>query len=216
MNPIIAIDVALLPPEEVIAKAKKVNGQLWEQTRKGFRFDETHLPHITLVQMFVNESDLPAVQETIDLLIPKLPSPIVTVAHINLYYGEPPLIISGWDIENDPALPRLHSSLLSALEAFSTAGSDRSYLLDSGETVREGVLEYTRTFRDQHSMDKYVPHITLGVGTTPEINKPFSFTITRLAVCQLGNFGTWPENPPRVGTTVNAPGHLRHGRHDHP
>lgn len=170
--------------------AKNVNKQLWKQTQKGFRFNESHLPHITLVQKFINESDLVAVKETVGRLLEKFPSPVVTVTQTHLY-EDPDGVISGWDVEKSAALYNLHSTLLHALEPFSAIGNVQSYFLDAGESVREKTMEYTSTFHDQHGLDKYAPHLTLGWGTAPLIPQPFSFPVTRIALANLGNLGTF-------------------------
>ena len=66
---LIAIDVALLLPEAVHARARLINEVLWKQRTDGFRFDQSHLPHITLVQQFVRRANLPALLQRIDSIV---------------------------------------------------------------------------------------------------------------------------------------------------
>lgn len=68
----VAIDVALLLPDEVIEKAKCVpsvqpaaplthrrrGNAILADSIGSFRFDETHLPHISLVHAYVKASEL--------------------------------------------------------------------------------------------------------------------------------------------------------------
>ena len=55
---LVAIDIALLLPEGANQRAKAANAAMLAARSQGserLRFDATHLPHITLVQMFVRD-----------------------------------------------------------------------------------------------------------------------------------------------------------------
>ncbi|MBI4463425.1 MAG: hypothetical protein HY647_01865, partial [Acidobacteria bacterium] len=52
---VLAVDVALLLPEPIQERVRAINAALWAQEKDGFRFDATHLPHITLAQLFVRQ-----------------------------------------------------------------------------------------------------------------------------------------------------------------
>ena len=57
-QPVTAIDLALEPDATMIQHAKAANAGLLTNFPKGFALDETHNPHITLVQQFVRTTDL--------------------------------------------------------------------------------------------------------------------------------------------------------------
>src|ERR1700759_1580043 len=57
-NPVTAIDIALEPDATMLQHAKDANARLLKSFPKGFTLDETHHPHITMLQQFVHTTDL--------------------------------------------------------------------------------------------------------------------------------------------------------------
>jgi hypothetical protein len=58
-TPVTAIDIAL---ETMIDAAKAANARLLKSFPKGFSLDETHHPHISMLQQFVRTDDLEGVR----------------------------------------------------------------------------------------------------------------------------------------------------------
>ena len=58
---LVAIDVLLKPDQRMLTAADEWNKRLREQMPQGFSLDETHRPHITLLQQYIAEKDLDAV-----------------------------------------------------------------------------------------------------------------------------------------------------------
>ena len=52
-SPVIAIDIALEPDAKMIQYAVAANNRLLKAFPKGFALDETHRPHVTILQQFV-------------------------------------------------------------------------------------------------------------------------------------------------------------------
>jgi hypothetical protein len=57
-NPVTAIDIALEPDATMVRHAMAANARLLKSFPKGFALDETHHPHITMLQQFVRTDDL--------------------------------------------------------------------------------------------------------------------------------------------------------------
>jgi acid phosphatase (class A) len=55
---VIAIDILLLPDDELLGKAEAVNAKMNKAYPNGFTLDESHQPHITLIQRYVRVEDL--------------------------------------------------------------------------------------------------------------------------------------------------------------
>ena len=55
---VIAIDIALEPDATMVQHAMTANARLLKSFPKGFALDETHHPHITMLQQFVRADDL--------------------------------------------------------------------------------------------------------------------------------------------------------------
>src|ERR1700752_2560858 len=57
-NPVTAIDIALEPDATMMQHAKDANARLLKAFPKGFPLDESHHPHVTMLQQFVRTDDL--------------------------------------------------------------------------------------------------------------------------------------------------------------
>jgi hypothetical protein len=66
-----AIDIALEPDATMLQHAKDDNARLLKSFPKGFALDETHHPHISLVQQFVRTADLDKVFAAADGSLPR-------------------------------------------------------------------------------------------------------------------------------------------------
>ncbi len=183
--PLIAIDVAFLLPEDAHARALAVNARLRAEDCEGFRFDETHLPHITLVQQFVRRARLPEVFAAVESCLGEFSPMTLTVLGIEAR-GETVQFV----IAPHPELSRLHERLMEALAPFDEGDGPAEAFADGDEPPRPRDLEWVRHYRAQASGAHYFPHITLGKGRMSESSAPFSFTADRIAVCQLGRFCT--------------------------
>lgn len=62
---LVAIDVLLVPDRTMLEVASEWNAQMREQTPEGLELDETHQPHVTLIQRHVDADDLDAVLEAV-------------------------------------------------------------------------------------------------------------------------------------------------------
>src|SRR3954469_2902302 len=65
---VVAIDVLLEPNSAMASKAESVNAKLRANYPKGFTLGKEHVPHITLVQAYVREKDLPWLEATVSKL----------------------------------------------------------------------------------------------------------------------------------------------------
>ena len=57
-NPVTAIDIALEPDATMLRHAQADNARLLKNFPKGFASDDTHHPHVTMLQQFVRTADL--------------------------------------------------------------------------------------------------------------------------------------------------------------
>ena len=53
-NDVTAVDIALEPDATMLQHAKDANARLLKSFPKGFTLDETHHPHVTMLQQFVH------------------------------------------------------------------------------------------------------------------------------------------------------------------
>jgi 2'-5' RNA ligase len=62
---LIAINILLDPDAATIERARAVNARLRENYPNGFALDASHAPHITLLQCFVQTTDLEEVAQAV-------------------------------------------------------------------------------------------------------------------------------------------------------
>ncbi|MBI4092768.1 MAG: hypothetical protein HY420_02480 [Candidatus Kerfeldbacteria bacterium] len=183
----LAINVALLPPDDVMKKCREINARLWQKTKQGFRLDETHLPHISLVQQYIAAASLANVCSAIEQEIRNRPPLILHVFEIHPHTLEDGLVISGLNITPTPEIVNLHERLTRTAASYITEGDQSSFYGFEAEPIRAGSIQWTRDYPQKKT---YNPHLTLGVGVSTDIEVPFTFTASRLAVCHIGNFNT--------------------------
>jgi len=182
---LMAMDVALLLPEAVDERARAVNEALLAQRPDGFRFDATHLPHITLAQQFVRRTNLPALIERIDPILRAVPPLALRVTGV-----ESSGTTLHFAVEPTPDLQKLHEAILGAVQSLEETGGGAEAFYSEGEPARENDVAWVSRYRSQSSYARFSPHITLGIGPPPEFRDPFEFNADRAALCHLGRFCT--------------------------
>jgi hypothetical protein len=179
----IAVDVALLLPPSVADEVRAINRRLYAQHPEGFLFDETHLPHITLLQLFVARSELPELYSRVgNLLVGH--SPLTLKASGVIDAG----IATHLVLARTPRLQELHEELMiDTADLKSPASTPAAFY----GRPRDADIRWVQGFRGAAAFDRFQPHVTLGIATgSGEFLQSHSFTTNCLAVCQLGRFCT--------------------------
>ena len=150
---LIAVDVALVPPEWVQARARRINGALQSG---GLHLDAAHVPHITLAQLFLLRGAVPLLMERLNLVwrsVAALPLSVLAVV-------EQQSTIS-FLLDRTPQLLELHENLMDALKEWEEEDGDVDAFYSDGEPARENDVDWVANFRTAASYRKFIPHITL-------------------------------------------------------
>lgn len=196
----IAIDVLLEPDAALQERARAANALLRTDHPAGFAFDDTHLPHVTLLQRYIDARDLEAVFAAVaGLLATHDPGAMrLQVAGLHVRTDEA-VGSASWAIANTPELQRLADDCLAAVAPHARAGGDGSAFVpnEDGTPIRDSTVTYVERFVPDHGGANYAPHITLGRAGAAFLRElqrapfePFAFTPAALAIHQLGNHGT--------------------------
>jgi 2'-5' RNA ligase len=179
----VAIDIAILPPPEVSARAIALSAALPARESQGLLLGDDRLPHITLTQQFVPS-------EAVDVLLAEVDRVLSSHAPLRLRVtGGGTGSSSVWmSIERTPELVALHAQLMQATESIESKTGDASAFF--GGDARERDVRWVREFRRESSVDHFAPHITLGHASEPPVVEPMDFVATTVAVCHLGRFCT--------------------------
>ena len=183
MSGLLALDVAILPPPDVSRQAMELSAGLRPEGPEGLRLDAEHLPHVTLTQCFVRESEIDTALERAG----------------GVLTGQPPLrlMVTGagrsghtlsMTVERTPDLLALHERLMEALRGLERQHAGPAAFFD-GEG-RMGDVMWVAGYRLKSSLEQFTPHITLGHGAEPPAIEPFAFDATTVAACHLGRFCT--------------------------
>lgn len=176
----IAIDVVLLPPEEIMDKAIEINNQFKDDLIKLNK--ENCLPHISLCIGVVEEEDLVKIKEIIDGIVTNFSKLSLTINRINSEY-------TGFDIKKEEELQRLHETIMKRLNNYLSydATIEMCY---SPPSVVEKTLFWINNYKEKFGFDNFQPHITLGTSKIEDKEVEIKFTCSRLAVCHLGDHCT--------------------------
>ena len=190
--PVLALDVAVLLPLDARAALTRLNARL-SPPPDGFHFDDSHLPHVTLVQQFVHAPDLPEVQDIVREVLRGV-APLA-VRGTTLRHGATATVLI---IDQTPALHDLHRRLIDRLAPYAVASGDAAAFLSNGEPARDADIAWVTHFAANAARDRFDPHVTLGVGTVDGSLDAITGLATDIAVCHLGRFctcrrvlGTW-------------------------
>ena len=184
---LLALDVALLPPAACRPQLAAMNAAL-DPPPRGFRFDDTHLPHVTLAQQFVAADRLDDVVRCLARVVRRA-APL-RLRSTGLSRGR---TTSSLRLEPTAALSRLHAGVMDALLPLDAGPGGESAFASHGEPPRAADLEWVTHFRDQTAYARFDPHITLGVGAPPDApDAPAALDALadRVALCRLGRYCT--------------------------
>jgi 2'-5' RNA ligase len=183
MSDLIALDVAVLPPADVTARAVALSAALPEAESPPLRLDAEHLPHITLMQLFARTNEL-------DVVLSRVGDTVRAIAPLQLRVtggGQGTNSVS-MTIEKAPPLVQLHEQVMEALRGVERPDGGTAAFF--GDDVRLRDVLWVAGYRLKSSFHHFEPHITLGHGSKPPVIEPFTFQADTVAVCHLGRYCT--------------------------
>jgi 2'-5' RNA ligase len=195
-----AVDIALEPDATMMQHAKAANARLRESFPKGFALDETHHPHVTMLQQFVRTDDLDKVFAAANAVMVKEKPTAWTLKAFKYYYiPSPPIGLAGIVVEPTADLHRLQDALITAVKPFTVkTGTPAAFFSDEGgRDIQKFLIEYVADFVKIAAGKRFNPHVTIGVGTETYLKKmlaepfpSFTFSAVGASIYQLGSFGT--------------------------
>ena len=194
---IVGIDVLLTLPKEMHEQAVKLNQAIVKENQNNFSFDDTHVPHITLLQGYISEKDLSTIQQKLKGLYQTIENNTLRAEGLQ-YSRENAESFSSIGIAKSEWLVALHKKTIALLEPYLVKnGSEASFVPnENGKPIDQFTMEYVPNFINDHSYEHYNPHISLGVAKTVLLDSlnqnftPIQFNATSVSLYQLGDFGT--------------------------
>lgn len=187
----IAIDVVLLPSEQMMNRAIEINQELLRDHERLIVLDKKKcLPHISLCMGCIEESEIPEIKNQLDEIASEFsPFHLHTTDLVaeNTPAGKK---VSVLQIKNQEDLQRLHETVMKKLWKYLSYDVEMSMLFNPPEVNKETlywIRNYANNYEDPSLFD---PHITVGLGKTGHFQTPISFSASEIALCQLGNYCT--------------------------
>ncbi len=195
-----AIDILLKPDENIVERAVEINKRLVAEYPLGFKLDESHIPHISILHCYVRTKDLEKVYSVVEYVITSENLTSLQLTAVKIEYkitnesiGIATIIISPVDI-----LLNFQTKLIDALKPYMENNSTAAAYVTSEEesNIDNSTLKYVENFIPDHSGANFIPHITVGMNNLESleklINEPFTplkFPPVSIAIYQIGNNG---------------------------
>lgn len=187
----IAIDIALLPSEEMMNRSIKTNEELTKVSVQKIKLDKkTCLPHISLVIGVVNVSDIPKISNVLQDISKKYSSFNLTTEGFRTYTIETGEELSEFTISKNKLLQDIHEDILNSLSEYLVDDDLAIDMVYSPPEVEDITMSWIRHFVQNPGFKGYRPHITLGTGEGNNTSQPIEFTSSMLALCHIGNYCT--------------------------
>ena len=206
-----AINVLLEPDQAARRRACDINARLRKEMPEGFALDDTHAPHITVLQRYVRTPELDQVLDAVgaviagaDLTALELHATAITHAE----WDTPGTGMASLLLGRDPRLLALQGRLIAAVAPFaSPKGTGEAFVTDPDEPgINTTTVAYVASFVPGHCASNYAAHLSIGLGRRAVLEvveaepfEPFDVRAEAVAVFQLGNDGaarrrlqTWP------------------------
>jgi 2'-5' RNA ligase len=184
---LLAVNLAILLTGRAADLAVRYNARLLQWHPGGFRFGPTCLPHITLVQQFIDSDAVDDVSAAIGEDLDSIDS--FTVRSSGLGPGGSTVHVR---IDARDSIVDLHVRMLERMGRFALPGGGAAAFENDDGRARPGDVGWVAGFRDMSSREHFAPHVTLGVGNETSVGPvdPFDVRVERLGLCRLGSHGT--------------------------
>lgn len=186
----LAIDVILLPPDNIMDEAIKVNKQMLEKYPNEIVLDkESCLPHISLFMAVIEEEKLSEIAIFLEEISKDFNSIKLEAFETGNWKTPDGFFTPGFKLRKTIELSNLHSLIAKKVNLINSADATKKEFFPTNNFYESDAL-WVNSFFEKGSFDNYNPHITIGVGKFQYDNYPFKFTSSRLAICHLGSFCT--------------------------
>jgi hypothetical protein len=198
---IVAIDILLQPDATMLAHSADNNARLLTVFPKGFALDETHTPHITLLQCFVRKADLDQLYAAEEKMFASANVTAMKLEAFKYYYApaDGGTGVAGICAKPTPEILKLQAAVIAEAKPFMVErGPIGAFTAPhDNPAIDAAIIDYVSTFVPKMSGSNFNPHVSTGVAPKGYLDKilaepfkNFTFSPAGAAVFQLGPFGT--------------------------
>ena len=187
----VAIDVVLIPPDDIIQFAIDINKTFPETSAENYvSGTKTCIPHITLLMGLIAREQVPEVGHKLSVLAKKFSALKLTITHAKSFTRPDGKVISGLEIEKTPELQKLHEIICDEMSSIFTYDGVEKEMFYTPPPVNHVPMFWVGGFAKTSVRENYEPHITLGIGEPKQEIGPIQFTASKIALCHLGAYCT--------------------------
>jgi 2'-5' RNA ligase len=187
---IIAVDIVLLPSEKMMDKAIEANKVLLKQHADEITLNkENCLPHISLAMGCIDEKDIDDINKILNAIAENYILGQLRITGINTSTNSSGKTVSVFKIEKTDTLQSLHEEVMQTLAPYFSYDVKADMVLSPPETG-ESTLLWIKNYPEKSSFENFFPHITIGYGQISDFSYPIEFTVSKIALCHLGNHCT--------------------------
>jgi len=188
----IAVDVVLLPDEEMTGRAIKANAEIIKKAGREIVLNkEDCLPHISLAMGCIDRKDISAIEKILERIAEEYASGAakLSITGVHIATNSVGEKVSAFIVEKTKGLQLLHEKIMQDLRPYFSYDVSADMIYGTGQ-VAHSTLLWIRDYPDKSSFANFSPHITIGYSEANSIESPIDFTTSRLALCHLGNHCT--------------------------
>ena len=186
----LAVDVVLLPDEAMMQKVIAANKKLVEKFDSEIVLDKDGcLPHISLAMGVLEEGDVGTVEGILRSVAEQTSLGKLEAVGVRTSVNAKGQKVSVFEVKKTRQLQQLHEQIMVRLASSFDHNVTSEMLYGAGE-VAESTLTWIADYPDKASFENFFPHITVGFGEAEGQGFPLEFSVSRLALCQLGNHCT--------------------------
>ena len=186
----IAIDIALIPPLEILNRLIEINRSLQTSKQELSLGLESTLPHLSISMGVIDEEKIPELWK-------KISSLAETIAPLHFKSNSIRIAlradgvskISDIDCEHTKEMQQLHEKVIAITKSYFGSKASLDMFIPSA-FLRESSAAYINDSWPNKSMGNYDPHITLGLGEPKNLGLNLDFYLSRLTICHLGAYTT--------------------------
>jgi 2'-5' RNA ligase len=186
----LAVDIVLLPPDHFISRAIELNRELIRSNPPKIELNNNNcIPHISLAMGVLKHTDREQIVRDLRTIAAEYDP--LTIQCIGIYAVEIPTgeKVSGIAIENSEELYTLHKDVMELGAGYLThdATLDMVYAQPEAEEI---TLHFINRYPEYSAYERFVPHITLGIGEMVDPGFSDEFIVPEMAIFHLGNYCT--------------------------
>lgn len=172
-------------------RAIDLNKKLTGNNNRKIELGEKCLPHISLCMALVDEKDISQISKILNDISLQYETLRLTADKVKVLSPVEGETFSMFDISNTASIKSLQQTIMTKLWPYLTYEDIKTDDFVDPSEVEDISLYWVRGYAEKYNNPgAFHPHLSIGVGSVANIDRPIEFTAPTIALCQLGNYCT--------------------------